>query len=101
MLDGTDAVADWPLLNGMANICGGATWVSMHHGGGVGIGYSQHSGMVIVADGTDDARSRLKRVLTIDPLTGVYRHLDSGYTDALDTANKMGVSTPVPFKGNQ
>ncbi len=101
MLDGTDAVADWPLLNGMANICGGATWVSMHHGGGVGIGYSQHSGMVIVADGSDEAKSRLKRVLTIDPLTGVYRHLDSGYTDALETANKMGVSTPIPFKGNR
>ena len=100
MLDGTDAVADWPLLNGMANICGGATWVSMHHGGGVGIGYSQHSGMVIVADGTKDAESRLRRVLTIDPLTGVYRHLDSGYEDADVTAKKQGVSTPMPFKSN-
>ena len=100
MLDGTDAVADWPLLNGMANICGGATWVSMHHGGGVGIGYSQHSGMVIVADGTKDAELRLRRVLTIDPLTGVYRHLDSGYEDAEVTAKKQGVSTPMPFKSN-
>ena len=98
MLDGTDAVADWPLLNGMANICGGATWVSMHHGGGVGIGYSQHSGMVIVADGTPEAAKRIERVLTTDPLTGVYRHLDAGYKEADVVAKSKGVSTPLPFK---
>ncbi len=98
MLDGTDAVADWPLLNGMANICGGATWVSMHHGGGVGIGYSQHSGMVIVADGTPEAAKRIERVLTTDPLTGIYRHLDAGYKEANDVAKSNGVSTPLPFK---
>ena len=98
MLDGTDAVADWPLLNGMANICGGATWVSMHHGGGVGIGYSQHSGMVIVADGTPEAAKRIERVLTTDPLTGIYRHLDAGYNEANIVAKSKGVSTPLPFK---
>lgn len=86
MLDGSDAVSDWPLLNLMANTSGGATWVSFHHGGGVGMGYSQHAGMVVVADGTDAADSRLARVLHNDPALGVYRHLDAGYEDAAEAA---------------
>ena len=101
MLDGTDAVADWPLLSGMANICGGASWVSMHHGGGVGIGYSQHSGMVVVADGTPEAARRLERVLTIDPLMGVFRHVDAGYDRAQETADTHRVSTPMAFVSRQ
>jgi urocanate hydratase len=83
MKDGSDAVSDWPLLNLMANTCGGATWVSFHHGGGVGIGYSQHAGMVVVADGTDRAEKCLSRVLHNDPAMGVYRHADAGYTEAM------------------
>ncbi len=88
MLDGSDAVADWPILNALVNTAGGASWVSLHHGGGVGMGYSIHSGMVIVADGTDDAARRLKRVLNNDPGMGVIRHMDVGYDIALDTARK-------------
>jgi len=86
MKDGSDAVSDWPLLNLMANTAGGATWVSFHHGGGVGMGYSQHAGMVVVADGTDAAEERLRRVLHNDPALGVYRHLDAGYDEAAETA---------------
>ncbi len=89
MLDGSDAIADWPVLNALINTAGGASWVSLHHGGGVGIGYSIHAGMVIVADGTDDAAIRLKRVLHNDPAMGVIRHLDAGYDIAKDTARKF------------
>lgn len=88
MKDGSDAIADWPILNALINTAGGASWVSLHHGGGVGIGYSIHAGMVIVADGTDDAACRLKRVLHNDPAMGVFRHLDAGYDIAADTARK-------------
>ena len=88
MLDGSDAVADWPILNALVNTAGGASWVSLHHGGGVGMGYSIHAGMVIVADGTDDAEQRLKRVLRNDPGMGVIRHTDAGYDIALDTLRK-------------
>ena len=88
MLDGSDAVADWPILNALVNTAGGASWVSLHHGGGVGMGYSIHSGMVIVADGTEDAARRLKRVLHNDPAMGVIRHADAGYDIAIDTARK-------------
>ncbi|RTL60251.1 MAG: urocanate hydratase [Sphingobacteriales bacterium] len=91
MLDGSDAVADWPLLNALVNTAGGASWVSLHHGGGVGMGYSIHAGMVIVADGTDDAEQRLKRVLRNDPGMGVIRHADAGYDIAKDTARKNGL----------
>ncbi|RYF19735.1 MAG: urocanate hydratase [Flavobacteriales bacterium] len=88
MLDGSDAVADWPILNALINTAGGASWVSLHHGGGVGIGYSIHAGMVIVADGTDDAAARIKRVLHNDPAMGVIRHADAGYDIAKDTLRK-------------
>ena len=88
MKDGSDAIADWPVLNALINTAGGASWVSLHHGGGVGIGYSIHAGMVIVADGTDDAARRLKRVLHNDPAMGVIRHADAGYDVAIDTARK-------------
>jgi urocanate hydratase len=94
MLDGSDAVSDWPLLNALLNTASGATWVSLHHGGGVGMGYSQHSGMVIVADGTDDAARRLERVLWNDPATGVMRHADAGYEIARDCAREMGLDLP-------
>ena len=89
MLDGSDAVSDWPLLNLMSNTGGGATWVSFHHGGGVGIGYSQHAGMVIVADGTERAEKCLKRVLYNDPATGIFRHADAGYQTAIDNLKKF------------
>lgn len=95
MLDGSDAISDWPLLNAMLNTACGASWVSIHHGGGVGIGYSQHAGMVCVADGTEMADRRLQRVLTADPGTGVMRHADAGYQDAIDTANQRGVDLPM------
>ena len=95
MLDGSDAVADWPLLNGMLNIASGATWVSLHHGGGVGIGFSQHAGMVILCDGTADAARRLGRVLTNDPATGVMRHADAGYQIAVDCAREHGLDLPM------
>ncbi|NNK99124.1 MAG: urocanate hydratase [Xanthomonadales bacterium] len=95
MLDGSDAIADWPLLNAMLNTACGASWVSIHHGGGVGIGYSQHAGMVCVADGSAMADERLQRVLTADPGTGVMRHADAGYQDAIDIANERGVDLPM------
>lgn len=91
MKDGSDAVADWPILNALINTAGGASWVSFHHGGGVGMGYSLHAGMVIVADGTQDAEERLKRVLFNDPAMGVIRHADAGYDIAIDTGNKFGL----------
>ena len=94
MLDGTDAVADWPLLNALLNTASGATWVSIHHGGGVGIGYSQHAGMVIVADGTEAAAKRLARVLYNDPGSGVMRHADAGYDIAIKTAKAKGLRLP-------
>ncbi len=94
MLDGSDAVSDWPLLNALLNTASGATWVSLHHGGGVGMGYSQHSGMVIVADGTPEAAKRLQRVLWNDPATGVMRHADAGYEIAKTCAGEMGLDLP-------
>ncbi len=94
MKDGSDAVSDWPLLNALLNTASGATWVSLHHGGGVGMGFSQHSGMVIVADGSDDAARRLARVLWNDPATGVMRHADAGYDIALDCARENGLDLP-------
>jgi len=95
MKDGSDAIADWPLLNAMLNTASGASWVSLHHGGGVGIGYSIHGGMVCVADGTDMANRRLKRVLTNDPGSGVMRHADAGYEEAINTAEDRGVDLPM------
>jgi urocanate hydratase len=95
MLDGSDAIADWPLLNAMLSTACGASWVSLHHGGGVGIGYSIHSGMVVVADGTDQGDRRLERVLTADPGTGVMRHADAGYQVAIDVAKDRGVDLPM------
>jgi urocanate hydratase len=91
MKDGSDAVADWPILNALANTACGATWVSFHHGGGVGMGYSLHAGQVIVADGTDAAAKRLQRVLTADPAMGVFRHVDAGYEDAVQVAKERQV----------
>ena len=99
MKDGTDAVADWPLLNAMVNIAGGATWVSFHHGGGVGMGYSLHAGQVIVADGTTEMDARLQSVLTNDPGMGLYRHVDAGYEDAIKNAKKWDVDVPMMEKG--
>jgi urocanate hydratase len=95
MKDGSDAVADWPILNAMLNCIGGATWVSFHHGGGVGMGYSLHAGMVVVADGTDEAARRLERVLTYDPGMGILRHADAGYDRAIDNARLHGVKVPM------
>jgi len=95
MADGSDAVADWPLLNALLNTASGATWVSIHHGGGVGIGYSQHSGVVVLADGTDDAARRIERVLWNDPATGVMRHADAGYDIAIDCARENGLNLPM------
>jgi len=95
MRDGTDAVADWPLLNALVNTAAGATWVSIHHGGGVGIGYSQHAGMVVVADGTELAARKLERVLTTDPGMGVVRHVDAGYERAIEVARERGVRIPM------
>jgi len=94
MKDGSDAIADWPILNAMLNTACGATWVSFHHGGGVGIGNSLHAGMVIVCDGSDEADARLERVLTADPGTGVMRHADAGYDLAIDVARERGVDLP-------
>ena len=94
MKDGSDAVSDWPLLNAMLNVAGGATWVSLHHGGGVGMGFSQHSGMVICCDGTEDADRRIANVLWNDPATGVMRHADAGYETALDCAREQGLNLP-------
>jgi urocanate hydratase len=94
MRDGSDAIADWPILNAMVNVAAGATWVSVHHGGGVGIGNSIHAGMVVVADGTAEMEERLERVLTTDPATGVLRHVDAGYDEALDAAREGGLDLP-------
>ncbi|KQL38219.1 urocanate hydratase [Bacillus sp. FJAT-25509] len=99
MMDGSDAVADWPILNAMINAVGGATWVSVHHGGGVGMGYSLHAGVVIVADGTKEAEARIERVLTTDPGMGVVRHADAGYELAKQTARERGVNIPMLDKG--
>lgn len=101
MKDGSDVVADWPILNAMINAVGGATWVSLHHGGGVGMGYSIHSGIVIVADGTKEAAVRIERVLTTDPGMGVARHVDAGYKIAEETARTKGVNIPLLDKGNE
>ncbi len=95
MKDGSDAVSDWPLLNALLNCASGATWVSLHHGGGVGMGFSQHAGMVIIADGTQEAARRLERVLTNDPATGVMRHADAGYDEAIACADELGVKIPM------
>jgi urocanate hydratase len=95
MLDGTDAVSDWPILNALINAVGGASWVSFHHGGGVGIGYSQHAGMVIVADGSEEASRRLERVLTTDPGMGIARHADAGYDQAIEAAKRHGLNIPM------
>jgi urocanate hydratase len=95
MRDGSDAVADWPILNALLNAVAGATWVSVHHGGGVGMGYSIHAGMVVVADGTEDAERRLQRVLTTDPGTGVMRHVDAGYERAAEVARERGLRIPM------
>jgi urocanate hydratase len=95
MVDGSDAIADWPLLNALVNTSAGASWVSIHHGGGVGIGRSIHAGMVCVADGTDLAGEKLDRVLTTDPGTGVARHADAGYERALEVADERGVRIPM------
>ena len=95
MADGSDAIADWPILNALVNTAAGAHWVSVHHGGGVGIGSSIHAGMVVVADGTDNAAERLQRVLTSDPGMGVVRHVDAGYERAEDVAHERGVRIPM------
>jgi urocanate hydratase len=95
MRDGSDAIADWPLLNALLNCASGATWVSIHHGGGVGIGFSQHAGMVVVCDGTPEAARRLERVLTNDPASGVMRHADAGYPDAIACARQHGLKLPM------
>jgi urocanate hydratase len=91
MQDGSDAIADWPILNALLNTAAGATWVSVHHGGGVGIGNSIHAGMVVVADGTDEAAERLERVLSTDPGIGVLRHADAGYEEAVAAAREHGL----------
>ena len=96
MKDGSDAVSDWAFLNAMVNVAGGASWVSFHHGGGVGIGFSQHAGQVIVADGTEAAAKRLKNVLTNDPMMGVIRHVDAGYEEAEACAQTQRV--PIPMR---
>lgn len=95
MKDGSDAIADWPILNALLNTASGASWVSVHHGGGVGIGNSIHAGQVIVADGTEDAAERLERVLTNDPGIGVARHVDAGYEEATKTAVQRGIKIPT------
>jgi urocanate hydratase len=94
MKDGSDAIADWPILNALVNTAAGAHWVSVHHGGGVGIGYSQHAGLVIVSDGTPEAARRIERVLWNDPATGVMRHADAGYDDAIACARQHGLKLP-------
>jgi urocanate hydratase len=98
MLDGSDAIADWPLLNALVNTASGASWVSIHNGGGVGIGFSQHAGMVVVADGTDNSKRRLERVLTSDPGMGVLRHVDAGYSRAIEFAAVHGIDVPMKPK---
>ena len=98
MKDGSDAIADWPILNALLNTASGATWVSFHHGGGVGMGYSLHAGQVIVADGSKEMDHRLKRVLTNDPGMGIYRHADAGYEDAKENAQQWGIDIPLLSK---
>jgi urocanate hydratase len=98
MRDGTDAVADWPILNALLNTASGASWVSFHHGGGVGIGNSLHAGQVLVADGTAEMGERIERVLTNDPGLGVARHADAGYALALETARREGIVIPMPAR---
>ena len=98
MRDGSDAIADWPLLNALLNTAAGASWVSIHNGGGVGIGYSQHAGMVVVADGTSESERRLERVLTTDPGMGVIRHADAGYEEAQRFARERGIRRPMEEK---
>ena len=95
MRDGSDAIADWPILNALVNTAAGASWVSVHHGGGVGIGNSIHAGMVVLADGSDEMAERLERVLTTDPGMGVLRHVDAGYPAAIDAAHEGGVDVPM------
>jgi urocanate hydratase len=95
MKDGSDAVSDWPMLNALLNTASGATWVSLHHGGGVGMGFSQHAGAVIVCDGTDAAARRIARVLWNDPASGVLRHADAGYAAALESAAEHGLKVPM------
>ena len=95
MKDGSDAIADWPILNFALNAIGGASWVSLHHGGGVGIGLSIHAGMVIVADGTREAEEKLIRVLTYDPAMGIVRHADAGYEKAVENREKYGINMPM------
>jgi urocanate hydratase len=95
MRDGSDAIADWPILNALVNAVSGASWVSVHHGGGVGIGNSIHAGVVMVADGTPSGLDRMRRVLTNDPAMGVFRHADAGYPEALETAKKNRLSIPT------
>jgi urocanate hydratase len=95
MRDGSDAISDWPILNALINAVNGATWVSFHHGGGVGIGFSQHAGQVIVADGTPEAGVRLERVLTCDPGMGVVRHVDAGYSEAIACAKRNNIKIPM------
>jgi urocanate hydratase len=95
MRDGSDAISDWAILNALINAVGGATWVAFHHGGGVGIGFSQHAGQVIVADGTLEAARRLERVLTTDPGMGVVRHADAGYPEAIEAARRFNVHMPM------
>jgi urocanate hydratase len=94
MRDGSDAIADWPLLNALVNTAAGASWISIHNGGGVGIGYSQHAGMVVVADGSDESGRRLERVLTSDPGLGVIRHADAGYEEAIRFAAEHDIQRP-------
>ena len=95
MKDGSDAIADWPILNALINAVNGATWISVHHGGGVGIGLSIHAGMVVVADGTEEADWRLERVLNTDPGIGIVRHADAGYETAIETAKKGKIKMPM------
>jgi urocanate hydratase len=94
MLDGSDAISDWPLLNALLNCASGATWVSIHHGGGVGMGFSQHAGMVVICDGTPEAARRIERVLWNDPASGVMRHADAGYEAAIACAGEQGLDLP-------
>ena len=101
MIDGSDAIADWPILNALVNTASGATWVSFHHGGGVGIGRSLHAGQVTVADGTDLAAQKLERVLTNDPAMGVIRHFDAGYNRAHEVAEERGVKIPMEFRSRE
>jgi len=95
MLDGSDAIADWPLLNALINTAAGASWISIHNGGGVGIGFSQHAGMVVVADGSDNSKRRLERVLTSDPGIGILRHADAGYSRAIEFAVANSIELPM------